>query len=42
MDMLFGLAAGGLLTLEQAARIADMDIFEAEDMLRGWQIAHNG
>lgn len=39
--MLFGLVAEGFLPLEEASRIADMDIYEAEDMLSGWKIAHD-
>lgn len=41
MDMLFGLVAGKMLTLEQAAEIVNMDYGEALDMLNGWVIAHS-
>lgn len=40
--MLFGLVSGGLLTLEQAAEIVNMDYGEAFDMLNGWKVAHSG
>ena len=41
MSMLFELVDKGTLTLDEAAGIANMTWGEAEDMLRGWQIAQN-
>lgn len=42
MDMLFGLVAGKMLTLEKATEITNMDYGEALDMLNGWKIVHSG
>ena len=41
MSMLFELVDKGRLTIDEAAGIANMTWGEAEDMLRGWQIAQN-
>lgn len=38
--MLFELVDKELLSLDQAAEIAEMDFGEALDMLNGWEIAH--
>lgn len=41
MSMLFELVDQGKITLDEAAQVAKMTWGEAEDMLRGWQIARD-